>query len=161
MQRWRHLRDNSHIQIGCKHRNKAVRQRSDLLFIATSFWFEESPCAVQTNTVGLCTLFVLSTLLVFEHMHAVLSSTLVLCRTMVKTNTAAISNSRYADTDRVKNVFWSDFRNRTWIEPKPNECLQIWRVYRRCLYQEGHSCVHCILSVILSSLWTMCTTIYL
>ena len=88
--------------------NKAVRQRSDLLFIATSFWFEESPCAVRTNTAGLgrlCTLFVLSTLLVFEHMHAVLSSTLVLCRTMVTTNTAAISNSQYADTDRVKNVF--------------------------------------------------------
>ena len=88
--------------------NKAVRQRSDLLFIATSFWFEESPCAVRTNTVGLgrlCTLFVLSTLLVFEHMHAVLSGTLVLCRTMVTANTAAISNLRYADTDRVKNVF--------------------------------------------------------
>ena len=88
--------------------NKAVRQRSDLLFIATSFWFEESPCAVRTNTAGLgrlCTLFVLSTLLVFEHMHAVLSRTLVLCRTMVTTNTAAISNSRYADIDRVKNEF--------------------------------------------------------
>ena len=44
--------------------DKAVRQRSDLLFIATSFWFEESPCAVRTNTAGLdrlCTLFVLST----------------------------------------------------------------------------------------------------
>ena len=54
--------------------NKAVRQRSDLLFIETSFWFEESPCAVRTNTAGLgrlCTLFVLSTLLVFEHTHAV------------------------------------------------------------------------------------------
>ena len=89
-------------------RNKAVRQRSDLLFIATSFWFEESPCAVRTKTAGLgrlCTLFVLSTLLVFEHMHAVLSSTLFLCRTMVTTNTAAVSNYRYADTDRVKNVF--------------------------------------------------------
>ena len=92
--------------------NKAVRQRSDLLFIATSFGFEESPCAVRTNTVGLgrlCTLFVLSTLLVFEHMHVVLSSMLVLCRTMVMTNTAAISNSRYADTDRVKNVFFIRF----------------------------------------------------
>ena len=32
--------------------NKAVRQRSDLLFIETSFWFEESPCAVRTNTAG-------------------------------------------------------------------------------------------------------------
>ena len=65
--------------------NKAVRQSSDLLFIAASFWFEESPCAVRTNTAGLgrlCTLFVLSTMLVFEHMHAVLSSTIVLsvCR---------------------------------------------------------------------------------
>ena len=63
---------------------------------------------MRTNTAGLgrlCTLFVLSTLLVFEHMHAVLSSTLVLCRTMVTMNTAAISNSRYADTDRLKNVF--------------------------------------------------------
>ena len=47
----------------------------------------------------------LSTLLVFEHMLAVLSSTLVLCRTMVTTNAAAMSNYRYADTDRVKNVF--------------------------------------------------------
>ena len=88
--------------------NKAVRQRSDLLFIETSFWVEESPCAVRTNTAGLdrlCTLFVLSTLLVFEHTHAVLSSTLVLCCTMVTTSTAAMSNSRYADTDRMKNVF--------------------------------------------------------
>ena len=95
------------IQFKAFH-NKTIRQRSDLLFIATSFWFEESPCAVRTNTAGfgrLCTLFVLSTLLVFEHMHAVLSSTLVLCRTMVTMNTAAISNSRYADTDWVKNVF--------------------------------------------------------
>ena len=63
---------------------------------------------MRTNTAGLgrlCTLFLLSTLLVFEHMHAVLSSTLVLCRTMVTMNTAAICNSRYADTDRLKNVF--------------------------------------------------------
>ena len=87
---------------------KAVRQSPDLLFIATSFWFEESPCAMWTNTAGLgrlCTLFVCSTLLVFEHTHAVLSSTLVLCCTMVTTSTAAMSNSRYADTDRMKNVF--------------------------------------------------------
>ena len=50
--------------------NKAVRQRSDLLFIAASFWFEESPCALQTNTASLdrlCALFVLSMLLVVEH----------------------------------------------------------------------------------------------
>ena len=88
--------------------NKAVRQSPDLLFIATSFWFEESPSAVRTNTAGLgrlCTLFVCSTLLVFEHTHAVLSSTLVLCCTMVTTSTAAMRNSRYADTDRMKNVF--------------------------------------------------------
>ena len=88
--------------------NKAVRQRSDLLLIATSFWFEESPCAVRTNIAGLdrlCMLFVLSTLLDFEHMYAVLSSTFVLCCTMVTTRTAAMSNSRYTDTDRVKNVF--------------------------------------------------------
>ena len=68
--------------------NKAVRQRSDLLFIAASFWLEESPCAVRTNTAGLgrlCMLFVLSTVLVVEHMQAVLSSTLVLCCTMVTT----------------------------------------------------------------------------
>ena len=54
--------------------NKAVRQRSDLLLIATSFWFEECPCAVRTNIAGLdrlCTLFVLSTLLDFEHMYPV------------------------------------------------------------------------------------------
>ena len=54
--------------------NKAVRQSPDLLFIATSFWFEESPSAVRTNTAGLgrlCMLFVCSTLLVFEHTHAV------------------------------------------------------------------------------------------
>ena len=92
--------------------NKAVRQRSDLLFIATSFWFEESPCAVRTNTAGLgrlCTLFVLPTLLVVEHMHAVLSSTLVLCWTMVTTNTAAMSNYRYTDTDRMKNVLLIPF----------------------------------------------------
>ena len=117
--------------------NKAVRQSPDLLFIATSFWFEESPSAVRTNKAGLgrlCTLFVCSTLLVFEHTHAVLSSTLVLCCTMVTTSTAAMSNSRYADTDRMKNVFWSDFRKRTWIEPKPDECLQTGRLYH-CIYQ--------------------------
>ena len=69
--------------------NKAVRQSPDLLFIATSFWFEESPSAVRTNTAGLgrlCALFMCSTLLVFEHTHAVLSSTLVLCCTMVTTS---------------------------------------------------------------------------
>ena len=52
--------------------NKSDRQRSDLLFIAVSFWFEESPCAVRTNTASLdrlCMLFVLSKLLVFEHIH--------------------------------------------------------------------------------------------
>ena len=90
------------------HVYKAVRQSPDLLFIATSFWFEESPSAMRTNTAGLgrlCTLFVCSTLLVFEHTHAVLSSTLVLCCTMVTTSTAAMRNSRYADTDRMKNVF--------------------------------------------------------
>ena len=75
--------------------NKAVRQRSDLLFIETSFSLVDRSC----------TLFVLSTLLVFEHTHAVLSSTLVLCCTMVTTSTAAMGNSRYADTDRMKNVF--------------------------------------------------------
>ena len=92
----------------CIDYNKAVRQSPDLLFIATSFWFEESPTAVRTNTAGLgrlCTLFVCSTLLVFEHTHAVLSSTLVLCCTMVTTSTAAMSNSRYADTDRMKTCF--------------------------------------------------------
>ena len=123
--------------------NKAVRQRSDLLFIAASLWFEESPCAVRTNTAGLgrlCTLFVLSTLLVFEHMHAVLSSTLVLCRTMVTTNTAAISNFRYADTDSVKNVFLIRFSKQHLDRAKAGrrgECLQTGRIYR-CLYQEGH-----------------------
>ena len=66
---------------------------------------------MRTNTAGLrglgrlCTLFVCSTLLDFEHTHAVLSSTLVLCCTMVTTSTAAMSNSWYADTDRMKNVF--------------------------------------------------------
>ena len=72
----------------CQYLNKAVRQRSDLLLIATSFWFEESPCAVRTNIAGLdrlCTLFVLSTLLDCEHMYRVLSSTLVLCCMMVTT----------------------------------------------------------------------------
>ena len=96
------------ISVSINWTNKAVRQSPDLLFIATSFWFEESPSAVRTNTAGLgrlCTLFVCSTLLVFEHTHAVLSSTLVLCCTMVTTSTAAMSNSRYADTDRMKNVF--------------------------------------------------------
>ena len=100
---WRYLPICRYLQF-----NKAVRQSPDLLFIATSFWFEESPSAVRTNTAGLgrlCTLFVCSTLLVFEHTHAVLSSTLVLCCTMVTTSTAAMSNSRYADTGRMKNVF--------------------------------------------------------
>ena len=146
--------------------NKAVRQRSDLLFIATSFWFEESPCAVRTNTAGLgrlCTLFVLSTLLVCEHMHAVLSSTLVRCWTMITTNTAAMSNSRYTDTDRMKTVFWYHFRNRTWIEPKPDDGRMpaYLKALPLPLSRRTPTCVHYILSVILSSLWTMCTTIYL
>ena len=66
----------------------------------------------RTNTAvlgRLFTLFLLSTLLVFEHMHAVLSSMLVICCTMVTTKHccygACMSNSRYADTDRMKNVF--------------------------------------------------------
>ena len=98
--------------------NKAVRQRSDLLFIGASLWFEESPFAVRTNTAGLgrlCTLFVLSTLLVFEHMHAVLSRTLVLYCTMVTTMHCCygkcISIFWYADTDRMKNVFLIRFSN--------------------------------------------------
>ena len=128
---------------GSQMANKAVRQSPDLLFIATSFWFEESPSAVRTNTAGLgrlCTLFVCSTLLVFEHTHAVLSSTLVLCCTMVTTSTAAMSNSRYADTDRMKNVFLIRFskphldRTKAWTM---SECLQTGRLYH-CLYQEGH-----------------------
>ena len=101
--------------------NKAVRQSPDLLFIATSFWFKESPSAVRTNTAGLgrlCTLFVCSTLLVFEHTHAVLSSTLVLCCTMVTKSTAAMSNSRYADTDRMKNVFLIRFSKPHWDRTK-------------------------------------------
>ena len=126
---------------GCE-RNKAVRQSPDLLFIATSFWFEESPCAVRTNTAGLgrlCTLFVWSTLLIFEHTHAVLSSTLVLCYTMVTTSTAAMRNSRYADTDRMKNVFLIRFSKPHLDRTKAgrSECLQTGRLYH-CLYQEGH-----------------------
>ena len=111
--------------------NKAVRQSPDLLFIATSFWFEESPCAVRTNTAGLgrlCTLFVWSTLLVFEHMHAVLSSTLVLCRTIVTTNTAAMSNSRYADTDRMKNVFLIRFSKPHLDRTKAGRCANACRL---------------------------------
>ena len=57
----------------------------------------------------LCTLFVLSILLDFEHIYAVLSSTLVLCCTMVTTKRccygACMSNYRYAETDRMKHVF--------------------------------------------------------
>ena len=124
--------------------NKAVRQSPDLLFIATSFWFEESPCAVRTNTAGLgrlCTLFVCSTLLVFEHTHAVLSSTLVLCCTMVTTSTAAMSNSRYADTGRMKEkrVFYPIFETALGSNQSRtmSECLQTGRLYH-CLYQEGH-----------------------
>ena len=59
------------------------------------------------------TLFVLSTLLVFEHIHAFLLSMLVLCCTMVTTKQwccgACRSNSRYADPDRTKNVFFIRF----------------------------------------------------
>ena len=95
--------------------NRAVRQQSDLLFIAASFWFEENPC-VRTNTASLdrlCTLFVLSTLLFFEHIHVFLLSTLVLCCTMVTTKHccygACRSNYRYADTDRMTNVFFIRF----------------------------------------------------
>ena len=95
--------------------NRAVRQRSDLLFIAASFWFKESPCAVRTNTASLdwlCTLFVLSTLLVFEHIYrGFLLSTLVLCCPMGTTKHccygARRSSYRYADTDRMKNVVFN------------------------------------------------------
>ena len=113
--------------------NKAVRQRSDLLFIAASFWFEESPCALQTNTASLdrlCALFVLSTLLVVEHIPASLLSTLVLCCTMVTAKHccygACRSNSRYADTDLMKNVFFIRFSKphlaRANAEPWANAC---------------------------------------
>ena len=110
--------------------NKAVRQSPDLLFIATSFWFEESPCAVRTNTAGLdrlCTLFVWSTLVVFEHTHAVLSSTLVLCCTMVTTSTAAMCNSRYADTDRMKIVFLIRFSKPHLDRTKAGRCTNACR----------------------------------
>ena len=110
---------------------KAVRQIPDLLFIATSFWFEESPCAVRTNTAGLdrlSTLFVWSTLLVFDHTHAVLSSTLVLCCTMVTTSTAAMSNSRYADTDRMKNVFLIRFSKPHLDRTKAGRCANSCRL---------------------------------
>ena len=111
--------------------NKAVRQSPDLLFIATSFWFEESPSAVRTNTAGLgrlCTLFVCSTLLVFEHTHAVLSSTLVLCCSMVTTSTNAMSNSRYADTDRMKNVFLIRFSKPHLDRTKAERCANACRL---------------------------------
>ena len=111
--------------------NMAVRQRSDLLFIAASFWFEESPCAVRTNTAGLgrlCTLFAWSTMLVFEHMHDVLSSTHVMCCTMVTTKHccygACMSNSRYADTE--KRVFDPIFETALgWSQSRTmSECLR-------------------------------------
>ena len=117
-----------------------------------------------TNTAGLgrlCTLFALSTLLVFEHMHAVVSSTLVLCRTIVTTNTAATSNSRYADTDRVKNVFFIRFSKPHLDRAKAERMPADLKALPLPLSRMTHTRVHCILSVILSSLLTMCTTIYL
>ena len=144
--------------------NKAVRQSPDLLFIATSFWFEESPSAVRTNKAGLgrlCTLFVCSTLLVFEHTHAVLSSTLVLCCTMVTTSTAAMSNSRYADTDRMKNVFLIRFSKAHLDRTKAGRMPADWKALPLHLSIRTPTCVHWMLSVILCSLWTVCTAIYL
>ena len=81
---------------------------SDLLFIAASFWFEERPCAVQTNTVSLdrlCMLFVSCCRLYcfIEHAYAVLHDG----------NHEALLrgglNSPYSDTDRMKNVFFNRF----------------------------------------------------
>ena len=120
--------------------NKAVRQRSYLLFIETSFLFEESPCAVRTNTAGLCrlcTLFVLSTLLVFEHMHAVLSSILVLCCTMVTTK-LWVTLGRPTQIGR-KTFFDPIFETALGLSQSRTmgECLQTGRLYG-CLYQEGH-----------------------
>ena len=125
--------------------NKAVRQSPDLLFIATSFWFEESPSAVRTNKAGLgrlCTLFVCSTLLVFEHTHAVLSSTLVLCCTMVTTSTAAMSNSRYADTDRMKNVFLIRFSKAHLDRTKAGRMPADWKALPLHLSIRTPTCVH-------------------
>ena len=88
-----------------KTSNKAVRQRSDLIFIAASFWFEESPCAMRTNTAGLgrlCMLFVLSTLQ-FLNTCMLFYRAPLFCVT--RWYGACMSNSRYADTDRMKNVF--------------------------------------------------------
>ena len=155
-------------QYPATHTNKAVRQSPDLLFIATSFWFKESPSAVRTNTAGLgrlCTLFVCSTLLVFEHTHAVLSSTLVLCCTMVTKSTAAMSNSRYADTDRMKNVFLIRFskphRDRTKAGRWANACrLEGFTIasIKKDTYMCSYNCignivftlnhVHCNLSIV-------------
>ena len=102
---------------------------------------------MRTNTAGLgrlCTLFVCSTLLVFEHTHAVLSSTLVLCRTMVTANTAAMSNSRYADTDRMKNVFLIRFSKPHLIEPKPDDerMPADWKALPLPLSRRTPTCVH-------------------
>ena len=137
------------------------------LFIAASFWFKESPCAVRTNTARLgrlCKLFVLSTLLVCEHMLVLCS----VCSTMATTKHCYYGARRSILSMPTqigwKTCFSSDFRNRTWIEPKPNN---------RRMPAEGKTwplplsrrtptrCINCILSVILCSLWTMCTTIYL
>ena len=125
--------------------DKAVRQSPDLLFIATSFWFEESPSAVRTNKAGLgrlCTLFVCSTLLVFEHTHAVLSSTLVLCCTMVTTSTAAMGNSRYADTDRMKNVFLIRFSKAHLDRTKAGRMPADWKALPLHLSIRTPTCVH-------------------
>ena len=131
-----------------------VCQQSDLLFIAASFWFEESPCTVQTNTASLdrlCTLSMLPTLLVFEHIHAFFIEYACSMCTMVTTKQccygACRSNYRYADLDR----FLKSHLDRANVERWAN--VQMGRLYR-CLYQEVHlyDCVHCILSVILCSL---------
>ena len=76
-------------------------------------------------------------------MHGFLSGTLVLCCTMVTAKHCCYgtcrSDSRYADTDRIKTCFSSDFSNRTWMEPKPTDGHM--RTPYCCLYQEEH--LHC------------------
>ena len=74
---------------------------------------------------------------------------------MVTTNTAAISNSRYADTGRVKNVFLIRFSKQHLDRAKAADDGRMpadLKALPLPLSRRTLTCVHCILSVVLSSL---------
>ena len=93
---------------------------------------------MQTNTASLdrlCTLFVLSTLLVFEHIGPTcfLLSMLVLRRSIAVVEHVGVILGMPTQIGW-KTCFPSDFRNRTWIEPKPYDGQIVQRLSKMIVH---------------------------